>query len=207
MMQAQNTIVVRRKKASSGRAVKKYYPKDSFGVIAYFFRDNGMIELRARCDKFIIAAFENNKEKNPLELPLNRGFYRNLLRLIDAMHQIYKKEKLSKEVSVSFTLKDLVMRYGQLNEKIRDTGELPLYLPPVEWVHPRRVIIEFFWLRPLTMWKQLLRRMAQSANSGQPVLSMPPYVNTNLWNECLLLHKLIEAAWIIKMMGVPEREE
>jgi hypothetical protein len=166
-----------------------------------------MIEIRARCDKFITAAFENDKEKNPLELPLNRGFYRNVLRLIEAMHLIYKKEKLSEEVSVSFTLKDLVMLYGQLNEKIRHTSELPLYLPPVEWVHPRRVIIEFFWLHPLTMWKQLLRRMVQAANSGEPVLSMPPYVNTNLWNECLLLHKLIEAAWIIKMMGLPEREE
>jgi hypothetical protein len=98
------------------------------------------------------------------------------------------------------------MLYGQLNEKIRHTSELPLYLPPVEWVHPRRVIIEFFWLHPLTIWRQLLRRMVQPAAGNQPIFS-DPFVNTNLWNECLCLHKLIEAAWIIKMMGLPEREE
>jgi hypothetical protein len=206
-MQKQNTVIARRKKAGSTDAVKRYCPKDPYRVISAFFRDSNLPEIRKSCNRFITTAFECDKEKNLSQASLNLYFLQDLLSLAEAAHLIYKKEKLAAVEVVKFTLKDLVLQYGQINEKVSSTRELPMYLEPVEWVHPQMVIADFFDLRPMPMWKHILHRMAQSATGSQPILSVLPFVNTNLWKECLLLHKLIEAAWIMEMRELPEMEE
>jgi hypothetical protein len=206
-MKEQNTIT-RRKKAGSADTVKRYHSKDPYQVITGFFQDHTLSEIHNSCDRFIITAFENDKKKSLLQLPLSLYFLQDFLHLAEAAHLIYKKEKLGSVEGVKFRLKDLVLLYGQLNEKVANSRELPYYLRPVEWVHPQMVISSFFDLRPMPMWKLLLHRMAQSATGRQPILSVLPFVNTNLWEECLLLHKLIEAAWIMKMkQELPEEDE
>jgi hypothetical protein len=193
------------KRSRTNDPVSFYCPREPRLVMYDFFQNDTLTSIHKRCDKFVTAAFHSNKAHLP-ELPQQLYFFQDLLLLVEGLHTLYKKEKLAAIEKSSFAPDNFVQQYKVIMDKLPDTREHPLYLTPVEWLHPRMVIMEFFRLHPLPMWKYILHRMLQSTTGSQPILSQYIFNDTNLWQECLLLRKLIEAAWMIRIVHLPEWE-
>jgi hypothetical protein len=195
------------KRAESGDWVACYCPQDPYLVIYDFFCDSRIEDINASLNRLITTAFDNKKESNGHEVALNLYFFQDLLRLVVAAHTLYKKEALESLHPEAVTAAGFQQQVDSLSRKMGDGLQYPLFLSPVEWLCPRLVIKGLFSLHPLSFWELLLHRLLQSTTGCQPVLSVMPFRNTNLFEECLLLWKLVEAAWVIRVLELPEWED
>jgi hypothetical protein len=206
-MLKQNTMFAHSKRAESGDRVAYYCPQEPYIIMYDFFWNGSIADSRTSCNRFLTTAFNNEKEKNLPLLPLNLYFFHDLLRLVAGAHTLYIKEELAAMQPVVVTPAGFQKQVQQLGHTLNNSQHYPLYLTPVEWVCPRLVIKAFFTLHAAPMWEYLLHRLLQSTTGSQPILSVMPFCHTNLQEECLLLRKLIEAAWVIRVLELPAWED
>lgn len=194
------------KRPRPGFVAKCTCPTEPFEAIEKFFREVSLSVRYEHCDNFIEAVFSLG-ESEPEKLYEYLYFFQDLLELVEALHTMYLREELSAMEEAGFKPASFAKMYKAVQNKLNDNKEYPVYLSPGEWACPRAVIATFFNLYPLPVWKYVLHYMVQSTTGKQPILEQYFFTSSNLWEECLLLYKLIEAAWLIQVMELPEREE
>lgn len=180
-----------------------YCPDNPYIIIYDFFWDGNITHARAALNSLVIAA-QNNEHNKPHEKAGMFIYYlEQFIRLIEAMYIIYTTEEIE---STTTSADDFMAHFKALHAKATDEQHFPCHLNAREWQQPRLVIHDFFTFNNINVWKLIMHRLVQSTYPNSNIPECMPW-QKDIFTICLQLHRLIEAAWIIKLLEIPAWED
>lgn len=181
-----------------------YCPDNPYILIYDFFWDGNITHARAALDSLIAAALNNNQSSKPQEKPDMFLYYlEQFTLLIEAMHLIYTSEEVENNIT---NADDFIAHFKTLHAKTTGEQHFPRHLNIQELQQPRLVIHDFFTFSTINVWKLTIHRLVQSTYPDSTLQECMPW-QKDIFTMCLQLHRLIEAAWIIKLLEIPAWED
>lgn len=176
------------------------YPESPYVVIYDFFGDDTVLMARKWFRNILEAAFTEEVAKEDAIKSLS--WLRNCEKLIAAASEIYHKENLAglERKETESALVATHIRY--FHKKAGKWKLCPQYLHPLEWRKPRLAIKDFIEYQPLRHWKLVLHCIAQAAICYESIFTTLPECE-RIFRDCLHLYRLIDAAWVIRVVELP----
>jgi hypothetical protein len=176
------------------------YTSDPYKIIDGFFMDGNIQDEREDVSRFFEAAFPDDlivKKNYPSVLVF---IFERIDKLIDAARSI-NLEKENEAIDESKITEKILARVKSLHKKTGKWDLFPYKLKPYEWVYPRLAIRAFFEHQPISHWKGKLHEILQAGISDNSICEMISD-RSKLHLDCEHLGRLVEAMWVIKVMGL-----